>query len=102
MSPNPEHLLLSAQRYACHSTCPLTLPTGLINNLSGGHSGGNDVTASPQANHSPALSGTTYAKHRDPDAALNVDERAQIPEALGIRMFWFGAAALAVMWQNCD
>lgn len=35
MSPNPEHHVFSAQCYTCHSTCPLTLPTGLINNLSG-------------------------------------------------------------------
>lgn len=48
--------------------------------------------ASPRANHSPALLATSYAKHKDPGAALNMADGARIPEALGIRKFWFGAA----------
>lgn len=58
-------------------------------------SSGNDVTTSPQANHSPTLSSASYAKHKDSGAALNMAGRTQISQALGMRIF-----ELSVLWVS--
>lgn len=74
------------------SAMPVTLPAlSLYPQVSSityqpGRSGG-DVTASPQTNHSPALSSASYAKHKDPGAALNMASQTQISQAQGIRTF---------------
>ena len=72
------------------SAAPVTLPAlSLYPQASSityqaGRSSGNDVTTSPPNNHSPTLSTASYAKHKDPGAALSMADRTQISQALGV------------------